>query len=118
MALHRRWTARALVVAALLLAAAAPPAAAWPRGGFRVHDGDTFSVGARRIRIRGIDAPERGQPGAAAAARRLAELLRHRPVVIVPVGRDVYGRLLADVYVGGRRVADLLRQEGFGKPAR
>ena len=66
----------------------------------------------------GIDTPERGQPGARAAARRLASLLGAGPVVIVPVGRDVYGRTVADVYVAGWNVAEILRREGHQKPGR
>src|SRR5204863_181550 len=64
----------------------------------------------------GIDTPELGRPGARAAASRLAELLREGPVTIMPRAEDVYGRTVADVYVGGRNVADVLRREGFGKP--
>lgn len=109
---------RALALALLLPAAAPPPAAAGPSGVIRVHDGDTFSLGVQRIRIRGLDAPERGQPGSGAATRRLADLLRRGPVTIVPVGRDLYGRVVADVYVAGWNVADLLRREGFQKPGR
>ena len=81
----------------------------------RVHDGDTFYTGVETIRLRGIDTPELGRPGARAAAIRLAELLREGPVTIVPRAEDVYGRTVADVYVGGRNVADVLRREGFGK---
>ena len=81
----------------------------------RVHDGDTFYTGVETIRLRGIDTPELGRPGARAAASRLAELLREGPVTIVPRAEDVYGRTVADVYVAGRNVADVLRREGFGK---
>jgi len=73
-------------------------------------------TGAETIRLRGIDTPELGRPGARAAAIRLAELLRAGPVTIVPRAEDVYGRTVADVYVAGRNVADVLRREGFGKP--
>ena len=82
----------------------------------RVHDGDTFYTGVETIRLRGIDTPELGRPGARAAASRLAELLREGPVTIMPRAEDVYGRTVADVYVAGRNVADVLRREGFGKP--
>src|SRR5439155_17771493 len=78
----------------------------------RVHDGDTFYTGVETIRLRGIDTPELGRPGARAAAIRLAELLRAAPVTIVPPAADVYGRTVADVYVAGRNVADLPRREG------
>jgi endonuclease YncB( thermonuclease family) len=82
----------------------------------RVADGDTFYVGGLAIRLRGIDAPERGQPRSLLAARRLAELLREGPVTILPRAEDVYGRTVADVYAGGRDVAAILRREGFAKP--
>jgi endonuclease YncB( thermonuclease family) len=82
----------------------------------RVHDGDTFYTGVETIRLRGIDTPELGRPGGRAAAIRLAELLREGPVTIVPRAEDVYGRTVADVYVRGQNVADVLRREGFGKP--
>ena len=58
----------------------------------RVHDGDTFYTGVEKIRLRGIDTPELGRPGARAAAIRLAELLREGPVTIVPRAEDVYVR--------------------------
>ena len=83
-----------------------------------VHDGDTFYVGAEVIRLRGVDTPELGQPKSAAATRRLVQLLHSGPVTIVPRAEDVYGRTVADVYVGGRNVADVLRREGYQKPAR
>ncbi|MBY0249658.1 MAG: thermonuclease family protein [Nitrospiraceae bacterium] len=34
---------------------------------------------------------------------------------IVPRGRDVYDRLIADVFVDGQNVAELLASEGFAK---
>ena len=84
-------------------------------GVIRVHDGDTFYIGDETIRLRGIDAPELGQPEADAATRRLAALLREGPVTVVRRGQDIYGRTLADVYVNGRDVAEVLRREGFDR---
>ena len=81
-----------------------------------VHDGDTFYVGAETIRLRGIDTPELGQPRAYEATRRLIELLHAGPVTIVRRAEDVYGRIVADVSVGGRDVASVLRAEGYAKP--
>lgn len=82
----------------------------------RVHDGDTFSTGDETIRLRGVDTPELGEAKSWEARRRLAELLRAGPVTIVPRAEDIYGRTVADVYVGGRDVAALLRAEGYAKP--
>lgn len=82
----------------------------------RVHDGDTFYTGPETIRLRGIDTPELGRPRSRAATSRLVALLHEGPVTIVPRAQDVYGRTVADVYVRGRNVADVLRREGFSKP--
>jgi len=78
-------------------------------------DGDTIRVGQERIRLRGIDTPELSEPEGQAAKERLAELLRNGIVRIVPRGRDVYDRLVADVFVDGQNVAEILRREGFAK---
>ena len=130
---------RVTALALALLALAATDVGAWPRrhasphhagqrhpchgcrrhtvdpAAIRVHDGDTFYVGPQTIRLRGIDTPELGQPKSRAATRRLEELLRAGPVTIVPRAEDVYGRTVAEVYVGGRDVAEVLRREGFEK---
>ena len=81
-----------------------------------VVDGDTIHYGAERIRLRGIDAPELNEPGGQAAKQRLEELLRSGSVQIIPHGVDVYGRTLADVFVNGQNVAEILASEGFVKP--
>ncbi len=82
----------------------------------RVHDGDTFYVGPEKIRLRGIDTPELGAPRSRMATRRLVGLLREGPVTIVPRAEDVYGRIVADVYVRGHDVSRVLRREGLAKP--
>ena len=72
-----------------------------------VVDGDTFRIGQRRIRIQGIDAPEReGQCEAESAlarrsARALQEWLNRNPFAMMPqadVPRDQYGRELQDIW--------------------
>lgn len=80
-----------------------------------VVDGDTIRVGGERIRIRGIDTPEMSELEGPAAKQRLEELLRGGSIRIEPHGRDVYNRLLADVFVNGQNVAEILRNEGFSK---
>lgn len=82
----------------------------------QVVDGDTFHYGTQRIRLKGIDTPELSEPGGEAARLRLEELLHNRLVHIVPRGRDVYDRLVADVFVDGQNVAEMLRIDGYAKP--
>jgi hypothetical protein len=81
----------------------------------QVVDGDTIRYGTERIRLRGLNAPELSDPGGFAAQQRLAELLRQGSIRIIPHGLDVYGRLLADVFIGDRNVAEVMATEGFGK---
>lgn len=78
-----------------------------------VIDGDTIRIGMERIRLRGIDAPELSEPGGWAATQRLTELLRAGSIQLIPRGRDVYDRMVADVFVNGQNVAELLKREGF-----
>jgi len=45
----------------------------------------------------------------------LEELLRSGSIRIEPRGRDVYDRLVTDVFVNGQNVSEILRDEGFSK---
>ena len=81
----------------------------------RLIDGDTFAYGAERIRIRGIDTPEVSESGGFEASQRLDLLLREGPVMVIPQALDVYGRIVADVYVNDVNVAELLIEEGYAK---
>ena len=82
----------------------------------RTIDGDTLRMGSERIRLRGIDTPELSEPRGAEARQRLEQLLNEGPIRIVPHGQDVYGRTVADVFVNGKNLAEVLKQEGFAKP--
>jgi endonuclease YncB( thermonuclease family) len=81
----------------------------------RTVDGDTIRYGTDRIRIRGYNAPELSEPGGREAALRLEQLLQDGTINIVPHGHDVYGRTLADVFVNGQNVADMMMWEGYGR---
>ncbi|MBA2487118.1 MAG: thermonuclease family protein [Nitrospira sp.] len=81
----------------------------------RTVDGDTIRYGTDRIRIRGYNAPELAEPGGRDAALRLERLLQEGTINIVPHGHDVYGRTLADVFVNGQNVAEVMTMEGFGR---
>jgi endonuclease YncB( thermonuclease family) len=107
----------------LLLALAVPATAAGIRGEAVVSDGDTLAIGAVRIRLHGIDAPETGQRCALqaggewdcgqAALDRLAELVAGRVVHCTPHDRDGYGRLVATCAVSGVDLGATLVGEGL-----
>jgi endonuclease YncB( thermonuclease family) len=77
----------------------------------QVIDGDTFAYGAERIRIQGFNAAERSDPGGVEATRRFEMLLAHGQVTIVPKATDIYGRIVAQVFVDRRDVAHLLERD-------
>jgi endonuclease YncB( thermonuclease family) len=98
-----------------------------------VVDGDTIVVaGGQRVRMIGIDTPERGQCGYYEATAALTALVGLRPVVLVGGARDDvdrYGRLLRYVEVDGVDAnLEMLRnghararydsRDGYGRHAR
>lgn len=83
-----------------------------------VADGDTLRCrDGRRVRLIGIDAPERGQGDAFAPSRdRLRALApRGATVLLEPdaTARDRYGRTLAWVWVGDTLVNEQMVREGW-----
>ena len=76
------------------------PSWAWEARVVGVTDGDTVTVenhdGQRtRIRLWGIDAPERDQPGGGPARTHCASIALWQAVDVQEVARDKYARLLA-----------------------
>lgn len=73
-----------------------------------VSDGDTITVldGTTRVKVRlnGIDCPEKGQAFGARAKQLTSELAFGRTVTVRPFGRDRYGRVLGDVVLPDGRV--------------
>jgi endonuclease YncB( thermonuclease family) len=73
-----------------------------------VYDGDILKVTSRgtetRIRLCGIDAPEKAQPLGIAARDHLRSLLNQGDgsVIVVPVEKDRYGRTVAELFIQRR----------------
>ena len=70
-----------------------------------VLDGDTFETSdGEFVRLKDINAPEKGQPGAAKATRDLEAKLAGQVVSSEEVAKDIHGRTVARVIVGGRYI--------------
>jgi endonuclease YncB( thermonuclease family) len=98
----------ACLAAGLLTApfsAAKPPAPSVVEGvSIDVQDGDSFllrdDLGNRiRVRLSGIDAPEKAQPYADRSRQHLRDLMRDARIRLEPVKLDVFGRTVARVWV-------------------
>lgn len=97
---------KGLVILALFLQLGTGCAADYAGRIVGVLDGDTVdllspSKEVYRIRLAGIDAPERGQPFGAAAKRALSDLVFNRQVIVSATKHDRYGRLVGKVSVAG-----------------
>lgn len=124
----RQTRATALALAALVLASStvggrggAADAPTVLTGRAEVTDGDTLTLGGERIRLFGIDAPERGQRCGAgwacgdAATDRLRALVAGAPLRCTLRDRDRYGRAVATCTAGGVDVGERLVAEGLAR---
>jgi micrococcal nuclease len=83
-----------------------------------VIDGDTVVLQATlgndvRVRLDGIDAPERGQLFYGQARAQLDKLLRDANLTVVSNGVDRYGRMLGTVYIGQTNVCLVMVECGL-----
>jgi endonuclease YncB( thermonuclease family) len=84
----------------------------------RVLDGDTIEVlhntRAERIRLNGIDCPEKGQAYGKRAKHAASKLVFGKEVALQTHGRDKYGRTIADVlFSNGTNVNHMLVKDGW-----
>ncbi len=117
--------AKKLFILTLLLLAALASSFGEGQGGelvsvsvLRVIDGDTMEIsGGDRVRLLGIDAPERGDPLSVSATDMLKELTASRPITLeICEDRDIYGRILATVRAEKVNVNRILLREGMALP--
>jgi endonuclease YncB( thermonuclease family) len=83
-----------------------------------VTDGDTITALTQlndtvKIRIYGIDAPEKKQAFGSKSKEFLSSLVFGRTVAVRPMGHDIYGRTVGRVLVDGRDVGLTMCEYGF-----
>src|SRR5689334_18542329 len=83
-----------------------------------VLDGDTIEVlhnnHTERLRLNGIDCPEKGQSFGKKAKQATADLVFRKDVTLQVHGKDRYGRTIADVLLpDGTNVNQQLVREGW-----
>lgn len=126
--MRRAWLGMVLVLlgAVLLLRAILTPRAATAVGQARVIDADTLEIGNRRIRLLGVDAPDRGQicrdateegwPCGAQARLVLADFLGTGTVSCRIASWDRYDRDLGHCALEGADLGDWLVRHGWAIP--
>ncbi len=110
-----RYSLPLLLLLLLPVAAALPPA--FRAECTRIVDGDTIDVAHAgetvRIRLEGIDCPERDQPFAEEARALTALLVEGKTVEVIAKEKDAYGRTAARVFVDGRDLSAELLKAGL-----
>lgn len=104
---YKTGSCRANAIAALMgwaLLLAQPVYADFTGKVVKVADGDTITVlrdsEQIKIRLAGIDAPEKAQPFGNVAMQSMSDMVFGKEVRIVEQGRDRYGRTIGRVYQG------------------
>lgn len=89
---------------------------AFPQARCYAIDGDTLQCGDERVRLKNVYAAERDEFGGDIARERLQRRIDQGDLRIVRRGTDKYGRTLAEVYAGGRKITqrDIGRKAGRG----
>jgi len=83
-----------------------------------ISDGDTFKLlnsdnRTIRVRLHGVDAPERGQDYATQAKEKLSELIFSRSVEVEEKSTDRYGRVVGIVYADNKNINEELLRSGY-----
>jgi endonuclease YncB( thermonuclease family) len=82
-----------------------------------IADGDTCTVLIDReqvkVRLDGIDAPEKKQPFGTKSREHLAALIHEKQVRVVVTGKDRYGRSLGTIWDGKTNVNEAMVRSGL-----
>lgn len=82
-----------------------------------IVDGDTLDCASGvRVRLRGVDTPERGEPRYREASDALRRLVFGQAVTLIPHHGN-RGRIVADVMLRGLNVGVAMDRAGWSKPS-
>ena len=83
----------------------------------RVKDGDTYVFRKRNtdfiVRLKNIDAPELKQPFGYLSFVYTSKLISGKTVSFDSTGKDLYGRVLADIWLNNQRLDSTLISNGW-----
>jgi len=113
-----------IIAGTLITAAIAASAGWWVIGGNKVQvssyvatvivDGDTFVTKENQIvRLASINAPELSRCGGEEAQKELAKIISGKPLYMKVVFRDIYNRLVADVFTPEGSVSEKMLTSGW-----
>ena len=90
---------------------------AWTGRVVGVLDGDTIDVmnagRAERIRLQGIDCPEKSQPFGSRAKQFTSDLVFGKTVEVQSIEKDRYGRTIGWIFIEGHNVNEAILTAGY-----
>ncbi len=87
-------------------------------GPAKVVDGDTLWVAGVKVRLNGVDAPERNTPLGRQATRAMKQIVRGKKVSCKLNGDKSYDRLIGICFAGEHDIGAVLIQNGFALDCR
>lgn len=107
-----------VLASSLVVAAPKVALAQWDAVVVGITDGDTITVltpnnDEVKIRLYGVDAPERKQDFGTRSREFLASLIFGQTVTVAPYGKDLYGRTIAKIFFNGRDIGLTCIEYGY-----
>jgi endonuclease YncB( thermonuclease family) len=86
-------------------------------GQVSVIDGDTLKIGTVKIRLLGIDAPDKGKTAQSVfyeqSKQALATFIGQQQITCRPTGDKSYDRIVASCFLGKKDIAEYMVEIGF-----
>lgn len=84
----------------------------------KIADGDTFHLllednSTQKIRLYGIDCPEKRQPYHQVAKDHLSELIFSKYILVVTKGKDQFGRVIGIAHAGNKIINEEMLRAGL-----
>jgi len=76
----------------------------WNRDSCHAIDGDTLKCGNERVRLANVYCAEMSESGGWSAYHNLQTMVNSGKLHIERIGRDIYGRTLANIFVDGLQI--------------
>ena len=84
------------------------------KGKASIIDGDTIKINNEKIRLAGIDAPEKNKIGHEFSKKKLKEKIENNIVICIRESKlDPWGRIVAECFIGHESISSFMVKNGY-----